>query len=64
LIKYQLLLDYIAAFQLALHENRGTLLLTFTENILGLIEKSLITAGAARINRINWKYLKAFNNNT
>jgi hypothetical protein len=29
------LLDYIAPFQFALRENRGTLLLTFTENILG-----------------------------
>jgi hypothetical protein len=44
------LLDYIPLRQLALAENKVTVSLTITENMLGLIEKSLRTSAAARIN--------------
>jgi hypothetical protein len=42
-------LDYIPGFQLEFGENNGSRLLTLSENILGFIEKNLITAAAARI---------------
>jgi hypothetical protein len=34
---------------LAMFENRGPLLLTFTKNMLGLTENNLITSGSAGI---------------
>jgi hypothetical protein len=51
LITSAALLDYIAPFRLELRENRGTLLLTFTENMLGLTDNNLITSDSAGIMR-------------
>jgi hypothetical protein len=50
LISSGVLLDYIPRFRLGLCENRGAVLLTLFENVLGLSEKNLITSDAAKIN--------------